>query len=103
MITLNYLGFTEYPSNITQPIGSTAVFRCQHQSLDAIIFWLVDGLSAGQFPNAEEGSSGNNSILTITSIQAEYNGTEVACVAIFSDFNTPREQTPPVTLTVIEG
>ena len=79
------------------------MFGCQHQSLDAIITWQVNGSSVNQFPDAEEGGSGNMGSLTIPSVQAEYNGTEVVCLAIFLDINTPRELTPPVTLTVIQG
>ena len=79
------------------------MFRCQHQSLHAVITWRVNGSLVDLFPNATQDNSGNTGSLTITSIQAEYNGTEVVCVAIFLDINTPREETPPVTLTVIEG
>ena len=79
------------------------MFGCQHQSLDVTITWKVNGSSVNHFPDAEESGSGNIGSLTITAIQAEYNGTEVVCVAISLDINTPREETPPVTLTVVEG
>ena len=105
MITLVLLNFIcQDFLNITQQVGSTAVFTCQHESADANIIWLVNGSSAGQFPNTTQGGSGNIGSLTITAIQAEYNGTEVMCVAFFFSFlNRPEEHTPPVTLTVIEG
>ena len=79
------------------------MFTCQHESADAIITWRVNGSAVNQFPDATQSSNGNTGSLTITAIQAEYNGTEVVCVAIFFDNNTPREETPPVILTVIEG
>ena len=98
------VNFVESPSNITQPVGSVAEFRCQHQSIDATISWLVNGSSASRFPDVSQINSGSVSTLTILSVQ-ENNGTEIVCRAFIfrSDGSTVFEQTPPAILTVIEG
>ena len=100
-----YAEFAEYPVNITLPIGSetNAVFRCRHQSLEAITDWRVNGLPRRRFPNITIGSDSEDGIivdlLTIPA-RVEYNGTEVECVAIFMNGSRP-EVTPPATLTII--
>ena len=98
------VNFVESPSNIIQPVGSVAEFRCQHQSLNAVINWLVNGSLSSQFPDATQIDSGNVSTLTIPSV-LEHNGTEVVCRAFIfmSDGPPVVEQTPPAILTVIEG
>ena len=104
ILHLCIVNFVESPSNITQPVGLVAEFRCQHQSLDAIITWLVNGSSASRFPNVTQNNNGNVGTLTIPSV-SEYNGTEVVCRAFIfmSDGSTVVEQTPPAILTVIAG
>ena len=99
--------FTEYPSNITQPVGSVAVFRCRHPSADGI-GWIVNGTSLTQIPASE---ITNDFIIEndvrifrlIIPTNLEYNGTVVVCVATFFDGLTPSVFTPPVTLSVITG
>ena len=97
--------FIDSPSNITRPVGSVAEFRCQHQSLDAIITWLVNGSPAALFPKVYQVHSGNVGTLTIPSVP-EHNRTEIVCEAIIRGGGSYRlEQTPPAILTVliIEG
>ena len=95
--------FVESPSNITQPVGSVAEFRCQHQSIDAVISWLVNGSSPSRVPNVSRSDSGSVSTLTIPSV-LEYNGTVVVCEAIIRNGGSPVfKQTPPAILAVIAG
>ena len=97
------VNFVESPSNITQPVGSEAEFKCQHQSLDAVIGWLVNGSSASQFSDVTRIDSGGVSTLIIPSVP-EYNGTEVVCEAFIRSGESPVfEQTPPAILTVVTG
>ena len=102
-----YAEFAEYPVNITLPTGSetNAVFRCQHQSLEAIIDWRVNGLPRRRFPNITISAISENGIivdLMVIPARVEYNGTEVECVAIFMNGSQPKV-TPPATLTIIAG
>lgn len=102
-----YAEFAEYTVNITLPIGSetNAVFRCRHQSLEAIIVWRVDGLPRRRFPNITISSisEGGNAVdLLIIPARSEYNGTEVECEAFFRNGSQP-EVTPPAILTIIAG
>ena len=57
-----YIEFAEYPMNISLLIGSDteAVFRCQHQSLEATIAWIVNRSSVGLFPNITPGFTREN-------------------------------------------
>ena len=102
-----YVEFAEYPMNITLLIGSEteAVFRCQHQSLEANIVWSVNRSLVGLFPDITPGFIRENgslvSTLTIPA-RSKYNGTEVMCGALFINGSLPAV-TPPVTLTIIAG
>lgn len=101
--------FTEYPSNITLPVGSgtDAVFRCRHSTAD-YISWMVNELSHRHFPEDIVTSSANDhngtlvSTLTIPA-RLQYNGTKVVCVAIFFSGSPTPIKTPPVILTVLAG
>ena len=104
-----HVDFAEYPSNITLPFGSEiqAVFRCRHSTADTI-GWIVNGSSVGQNPSPDIIPStitddDGTLVHTLTIIaRPEYNGTEVECVAVFFD-GSPKEDTPSVTLTIIDG
>ena len=97
------LVFVESPSNITQPVGSVAEFRCEHQSNNVVISWLVNGSSAARFTGVTQVNSGSVSTLTVPSI-SEYNGTVVVCEALIRDGGSPVfEQTPPAILTGLLG
>ena len=79
-------------------VQTEAVFQCQHSEADAIS-WRVNGQSVREFPNITVVSiSTLTSTLTIP-VRAEYNGTEVVCVALF--FGGSEEETLPATLTII--
>ena len=96
----------DYPSNITLLIGSEreAVFRCQHQSADTI-GWRVNGSPTRLFPDIRASAIAENGAIVYTlSIPArsEYDGTEVECVALFTD-GSLTEIPPPVILTITAG
>ena len=98
--------FVERPTTLMVAPGMQATFRCQHES-PATIGWRVNGTSINQLPNRDiiPGNVHNNcgqlvnnlSIVTIP----EYNGTEVVCVAIFS--NGSSEASPKAVLIIQEG
>ena len=90
--------FAEYPSNITLPVGSVALFRCRHQSTEAVVAWRVNESSATQLDGAVPVTMDNIGNLSIPATP-EYDGIEVVCLALFTD-GRPQEQTPTVTLTV---
>ena len=100
--------FIEYPSNITLPFGTVAVFRCRHSTANGII-WMVNELSEYDFPEDIVPDSiidhNGTRVFTLTiPARLQYNGTEVVCVAIFLDGPVPRTlSTPPVILTVLAG
>ena len=78
------------------------MFRCGYWSSSTRISWRVNGSSASQFPSIVIGSliDNGNVVNTLTiPARSEYNGTEVVCVAIFS--NGSYKETFPATLTVI--
>ena len=82
-----------------------AVFKCQHQSLEAIIGWRVNGLPDRRFSDIVPGFITENATLVPTltiPAKSKYNGTEVECVAVYTD-GSPTEVTPPALLTIIEG
>ena len=80
-------------------------FRCRHQSPEAIIGWLVNGSSVGQFPDITIGSvtEDGTKVYTLTiPARSEYNKTTVVCVALFVN-GSPPESTPPTTLMFHTG
>lgn len=74
------------------------MFRCRHQSTEAVVGWRVNDSSVSQVDGAMQVTMGNIGNLTIPAIP-EYDGIEVVCLAFFID-GRPQEQTPTVTLTV---
>ena len=98
--------FAEYPSNLSLPVGSLAVFRCSHLMADEIS-WRVNNTPFNRLQSSDirQNSTMNREgavvYMLIIPATAEHNGTEVKCVAIF-DSSLPL-RTPPVTLTVIPG
>jgi hypothetical protein len=103
----NYIdtGFAEVPSKETIELGRRELveYRCRHTSSDALINWLVNGSSLGDFPDirSESVSEDGNTVYILTiPAEPQYNGTEVVCVAFFLD-GSPREMTPPVKLYYI--
>ena len=100
----NRSGFAEVPSNETINLRSMelVVFRCSHMSSEAIIVWLVNGSLGLYCPDITTGSISENGTPVYTLIipaRSEYNGTEVVCVAVFTD-GSPTETTPPATLII---
>lgn len=84
-----------------------AVFRCQHQTAD-IVSWIVNGSSRRDFPDdiipASTSDHDGSLVYTLTiPAKSEYNGTEIVCMAVFLSDPGDNEETPPVTLTVIDG
>ena len=98
---LYFTGFAEIPANVTVELGTeTPPSRCRHISSDALINWLVNGLSLGQFPDIRsESVYEDGTIVHTLTIPAEpqYNGTVVECVAFFVD-GSPIEVTPAAIL-----
>ena len=98
-----HVEFIESPSNISVLLGfeTEAVFRCRHSTANAIS-WRVDGSPVQEFPNITISLSNQLYTLTIPAM-LKYNGTEVVCVALFIGGSHLDEDTPPATLTIIEG
>ena len=102
-----YADFAEYPMNITLTIGfeNNAVFRCRHQSVEAIIGWRVNESPLGLFLDISQRSIPENGTLVNTltiPVRSEYNETRVVCEAVFRNGSLP-EVTPSVTLTILPG
>ena len=88
--------------SVLSGVQTEAVFRCQHSTADAIS-WRVNGRPVREFPNITVAPiSTLESTLTIP-VRAEYNGTEVVCVALFIGGSPPDEETLPAILTIIAG
>ena len=102
------IGFSEYPANVTVSAVqmNPAVFQCCHSSMDVSISWTINGSPVNLFPDFNRGSTINENGDTVHTLtipaRSEYNGTEVVCLAFFTD-RSPTESTPPVTLTVLPG
>ena len=83
-------------------MGSEAVFRCRHQSINAFINWRVNGSPAGHFFDITVGSMIEKSTIVNTlsiPVRAEYNGTEVVCLANF--LNGSPDMSSAVVLTIM--
>ena len=102
----NTTAFLWRPTNLTVAPGMQATFRCRHQT-PSTIGWRVNGTSINKLPNQDIipgivrtdcGQFVDN--LSIVSL-LEYNGTEIVCVAIFS--NGSSEVTPKAVLIMREG
>lgn len=77
-----------------------AVFRCRHMMSGSII-WEINGLDLPPGPTVQAIDENGTRVSTLTvPATLDYNGTQVVCVAFTSN---GREETPSVTLTVIEG
>ena len=82
-----------------------AVFRCRHQSAEAIIAWRVNESSIGEFPDITAASINESGTIVYTltiPARSKYNETVVECVAAFIN-GFPTELTPPVRLTFLAG
>ena len=83
--------------------NQNALFRCRHERQDATINWLINGTPSARYSDVSVGfireSDGTFvDTLTIPAIPV-YNGTEVVCLATFTD-GSPSERTPPAVMTV---
>ena len=91
--TLIATGFSEIPMTVEIENGhgtqQEVMFRCRHQRTDAVIGWRLNGLPHGHYPGVLDGSIreiNNTLVYTLTiPVRSEYNGTEVVCLALFSD------------------
>ena len=104
------VAFAEYPSNssLLYEFKMVAVLRCRHQSTEAFINWLLNGLPYGHYgnPDIRTGSTNDSgTIVNMLTIPAtpEYNGTAVVCVAFLDGFPPVSERTPAVMLTLVGG
>ena len=93
----SYTEFAEIPSNVTVELGTPPpTLRCRHTSPEAIITWLVNRSSVGQFSDISFGfvNENGNIVYTLTiPVELQYNGTVVECLALF--INGPlTERTP---------
>ena len=84
--------FTAVPSLLEVNAGEEAMFQCRYPG--ASISWWINGTAAVSSPSIAVTSSGEqpSDTLTITALP-EYNGTQVQCVALFSDFSVQRAPT----------
>ena len=84
-------------------MGSEAVFRCRHQSVNAFINWRVNGSPAGNFFDITVGSMRENGTVIVNTlsipVRSEYNGTEVVCLANF--LNGSLDMSSAVVLMII--
>ena len=101
-------GFVEVPLNQTlmYPPAMVAVFRCQHESPEARIAWLINGRvfrdssqSDIQSNYITHDNGSETAILTIPS-DPQHNGTQVGCEA---SLQASREVTPVAILTITTG
>ena len=106
------LGFAEIPTSImiqfqndvtNRSANQNVRFRCRHERPDALYNWLINGTASTHYPDVRVNSVAESNgtfvdTLTIPAIPA-YNGTEVVCVATFTD-GSPTERTPPVMLII---
>ena len=97
--------FAEVPLSVIINVSENqnVLFRCRHERSDAIIYWLINGNLSSRYSDVIVGTIGESggtfvNTLTIPAIPV-YNGTEVVCVAVFTD-GSPSETTPPVMLFI---
>ena len=80
----------------------TALFRCRHEQLEAIIVWMMNGMSSKKDVNVMDGYviDTNGTRVETLAIPAipKYNGTKVVCHAWIIDGS--RERTPTATLLI---
>ena len=84
-------------------VNEEAVFRCQYPG--ASIVWRINGSSPSSYSSdsitVEDSADGQRfDTLTITALP-EYNGTEVMCWAVLSDFSV--QQSQPAHLIIVDG
>ena len=96
--------FAETPSSVVVELGTLlpALLRYRHTLSEAIIGWLVNGSSVGQFPDIRSGfinESGNIVSTLIIPAELQYNGTVVECLALYLD-GTPSERAPVYVATI---
>ena len=107
LILLTILAFNEVPVSQEVPVGTEAVFRCQHSTAH-YIGWRVNGSFVGRNspPDITPGTTRDedgNLVDTLTIVaRLEYNGTIVVCVAQFDD-GTPDETSEPPAILLIQG
>ena len=90
--------FTSFPLSVTVGVREKAVFHCRYP--EASIFWKINDervLVNSAAINVTSSGDQISDTLTITA-EPEYNGSEVVCVALLSNFSL--RQTPPVYLLI---
>ena len=96
-------GFIQVPRSLNVAVNEVAVFNCEHSASDGIV-WRINGTNSRDLPGFGstifESISGRSHALSITAI-AEYNSTQIKCVALFTD-SYPIETRIPAEL-VIQG
>ena len=85
-------GFTTVPSSVVVGVREEAVFMCRYPG--ASINWRINGSGPSSYSSdsitVDNSADGQRSdTLRITALP-EYNGTEVVCVALLSDFTVQR-------------
>ena len=103
------IDFVEVPLNQTltaYPPEMVATFRCHHESPQARITWLINGIvfrgspqSDIEFTYITHGNGSETGILTISN-NPQYNGTQIVCEASLA---ASREVTPVAILTIMTG
>ena len=100
------LAFNEAPVSVEVPVGSEAVFRCQHSTANNID-WIVNGSFVGRSPPPDITlgiiTEGDNPVDTLTIVaRHDYNGTTIVCVAVFRD-GSPDETSQPAAVLRVQG